>query len=79
MVLVQHVISSAAAAGAAVAVDSGGDVSWGTLLMFVAGFVALAVVSSLGFIARIRDRANERSAEAARTERRQTDAPSSTG
>jgi di/tricarboxylate transporter len=74
MVLVQHVISSAAAA-----VDSGGDVSWGTLLMFVAGFVALAVVSSLGFIARIRDRANERSAEAGRAERRQTDAPSSTG
>ena len=34
--------------------------------MIIAGFLALAVVSSLGFIARIRDRATERRAEAAR-------------
>jgi hypothetical protein len=73
--LAQYVTSSAAAAA-----DSGGDFSWGTLLMFVGMFLALAVVSSLGFIARIRDRATERKAEAARAQRsRQPDAPSSTG
>jgi hypothetical protein len=63
---------------AAAAADTGGaDFSWGTLLLFVAGFLALAVVSSLGFIARIRDRANERRAELARAERsHQPDTPS---
>lgn len=71
-----YVTSSAAAA--AVAANSGGDFSWGTLLLIVAGFLALAVVSSLGFIARIRDRATERRAEAAKADRGHTDAPSST-
>lgn len=71
--LAQFVTSSAAAAA-----DSGGDFSWGTLLMFVAGFLALAVVSSLGFIARLRDRATERRAEAARADRAHMEAPSST-
>ena len=70
----QYVTSSAAAAP-----DSGSDFSWGTLLLIVAGFLALAVVSSLGFIARIRDRAAERRAEAARAERGHLDAPSPTG
>jgi hypothetical protein len=73
-VFAQYVTSSAAAAA-----DSGSDFSWGTLLLIVAGFVALAVVSSLGFIARIRDRATERKAEAARAERGHQDAPSATG
>ena len=70
----QYVSSSAAAAA-----DSGGDFSWGTLLLTVAGFLALAVVSSLGFIARMRDRATERRATAARAKPAHTDAPSSTG
>jgi len=70
-----HYVPSPAAAAA----DSGSDFSWGTLLLIVAGFLALAVVSSLGFIARIRDRAAERRAEAARAERGHLDAPSPTG
>ena len=59
--MIAHYLASSAAAA-----DSGGDFSWGTLLLIIAGFLALAVVSSLGFIARIRDRATERRAEAAR-------------
>ena len=66
--IAQYVTSSAAAAA-----DSGGDFSWGTLLLIVVGFLALAVVSSLGFIAR------DRRAEAARAERGHPEAPSSTG
>ena len=78
--MLAHYVTSSAAAAA----DSGGDFSWGTLLMIVAGFLALAVVSSLGFIARIRDRATERRATerralAARAERGNTDARSSAG
>jgi len=72
-VFAQYVTFSAAVA------DSGSDFSWGTLLLIVAGFLALAMVSSLGFIARIRDRATERKAEAARAERAHLDAPSATG
>ena len=75
--LAHHVTS--AASSAAAAANPGNDFSWGTLLLIVAGFLALAVVSSLGFIARIRDRATERKAEAARAERGHTGAPSSTG
>jgi len=73
-VIAQYVTSAAAAAP-----DSGGDFSWGTLLLIVVGFLALAVVSSLGFIARMRDRATDRRAEAARAERGHPEAPSSTG
>jgi len=76
MVLVHHITSSVAAA----ADSSSVDFSWGTLMLFVVGFLALAVVSSLGFIARIRDRATERKVEAARIEAaRQSYAPSSAG
>jgi len=74
-VFAHHVTSAAAAAADT---GSGSDFSWGTLLLIVAGFLALAVVSSLGFIARIRDRATERRAEA-RAEHGHTDAPSATG
>lgn len=45
----------------------GGGFSWGMLLMFVGGFAALAAVSSLGFIARLRDRSNARRADLARS------------
>jgi len=69
-----HVTSSTAAA-----TEAASGFSWGTLLLVIAGFLALAVVSSLGFIARIRDRATERRVEAARAERGHPDAPSATG
>lgn len=37
-----------------------GGFSWGTFLLVLGMFVALAVVSSLGFLARMRDRSEER-------------------
>jgi len=37
-----------------------GDFSWGLVLLGVVGFIALVIVCSLGFIARMRDRAAER-------------------
>lgn len=39
-----------------------GGFSWGTLLLVIGMFVSLAVVSSLGILARIRDRAADRAA-----------------
>jgi hypothetical protein len=39
-----------------------GGFSWGTALLVIGMFVSLAVVSSLGIIARMRDRAAERRA-----------------
>jgi hypothetical protein len=39
-----------------------GGFSWGTLLLVIGMFVSLAVVSSLGILARIRDRAADRTA-----------------
>jgi hypothetical protein len=39
-----------------------GGFSWGTMLLVVGMFVSLAVVSSLGILARIRDRAADRAA-----------------
>ena len=45
--------------------DHGGDLfsggfSWGTFLLVIGMFLALAIVSSLGFLARMRDRSVER-------------------
>ena len=37
-----------------------GDFSWGLVLLGVVGLIALVIVCSLGFIARMRDRAAER-------------------
>ena len=37
-----------------------GGFSWGLVLLGVVGFIALVIVCSLGFIARMRDRAAER-------------------
>ena len=37
-----------------------GGFSWGLVLLAVVGFIALLVVCSLGFLARLRDRAAER-------------------
>jgi hypothetical protein len=39
-----------------------GGFSWGTLLLVIGMFASLAVVSSLGILARIRDRAADRTA-----------------
>lgn len=38
----------------------GGGLSWGLVLLVVVGLAALVIVCSLGFIARLRDRAVER-------------------
>jgi hypothetical protein len=43
--------------------DDGGSVSIGTLLLYVLGALALALFSSLGILARMRDRAVERKRE----------------
>jgi hypothetical protein len=51
------------AAGAPGSTSSGlfdGGFSWGLALLAVAGFIALLIVCSLGFLARLRDRAAER-------------------
>ena len=51
------------AAGAPGSTSSGlfeGGFSWGMVLLAVVGLIALVLVCSLGFIARIRDRAVER-------------------
>jgi hypothetical protein len=48
-----------------------GGFSWGLVLISVLGFIALLIVCSLGFIARMRDRAVERQ-ERAVDERAQT-------
>ena len=48
-----------------------GGFSWGMVLLAVLGFLALLIVCSLGFIARLRDRAVERQQQAA-TQRAQT-------
>lgn len=37
-----------------------GGFSWGLVLLVVVGLIALVIVCSLGFIARLRDRAVER-------------------
>ena len=71
--MLAHSFTSAVAAA-----DSGAEFSWGTLLLFVVGFLALAVVSSLGFIARMRDRATDRRVDAAKAEGGHPDASSST-
>lgn len=51
-----------------------GNFSWGLVLLAVAGFIALVIVCSLGFIARMRDRAAEREAHEAQ-QRAQHQAP----
>lgn len=51
-----------------------GDFSWGLVLLGVVGLIALVLVCSLGFIARMRDRAAERKEREAR-ERAQQQAP----
>jgi putative copper export protein len=43
-----------------------GGVSWGMVLLFVLGFLVLVLVCSLGFIARLRDRAADRQAQEAK-------------
>jgi len=51
------------AAGAPGSTSSGlfdGGFSWGLALLAVAGFIALLIVCSLKFLARLRDRAAER-------------------
>ncbi len=42
-----------------------GGFSWGLVLLAVVGFLALLIVCSLGFIARLRDRTAEREERAA--------------
>lgn len=51
-----------------------GDFSWGLVLLGVVGLIALVLVCSLGFIARMRDRAAERKEREAR-ERAQRQTP----
>lgn len=46
------------------AADAGNGFSWKTLLTFVGGAILLAFFSSLGIIARIRERRNEQRKEA---------------
>jgi len=51
------------AAGAPGSTSSGlfdGGFSWGLVLLAVVGLIALVIVCSLGFLARLRDRAAER-------------------
>jgi hypothetical protein len=42
-----------------------GGFSWGLVLLAVVGLIALLIVCSLGFLARLRDRAAERAAREA--------------
>lgn len=53
------------------AADASGGFSWKTLLVFVGAAIMLAFFSSLGIIARIRDRRIEDRNEAQRAEGRQ--------
>ena len=51
-----------------------GDFSWGLVLLGIVGLTALVIVCSLGFIARMRDRAAERKEREAK-ERAEHQAP----